>query len=471
MPLATLVFLLVIAVAVFGDETTGGPAQIALISAGMLTAAIGVRRGLTWKTLEQAAVKAISSAMVAILILLMVGALIGVWIASGVIPAIIYYGSMVLEPSVFYVASLVLCAIVSLAIGSSWTTAGTVGIALISIAGAMGLSLEITAGAIISGAYFGDKLSPLSDTTNLAAGLSGTELFTHIRFLLWTTIPAFAIALVFFSVASLTVTDAVPAEQMEDMRQTLAQTFTLNGFLFVPLICMFFMAVRQIPPLVAIFLSICIGALMGGLFQDPGSAASTTFGPLGGLVKTYWLAAAVGFELNSGNGALDDLLSRGGMVSMLTIIWLIISAMFFSGMMERTGVLQRLLVALLTLLKKDGHLISGAGLTAIAANIVASDQYMSIVLTSRMYSEEFRRKGLDPANLSRVVEDNGTVTSPLVPWNTCGAFMAGTLGVATFAYLPFCIFNLMSPVVSHVYAAIGFKIVKSDTSDTAKAYS
>ncbi len=470
-PIAVLVLLIVSSVAVFGDETTGGPAQIALISAGMLTAYLGVRKGITWHTLEKAAVHAISNAMVAILILLMVGALIGVWIASGVIPTVIYYGSLVLEPSVFYVASLVLCSIVSVAIGSSWTTAGTVGIALISIAGAMGLSLEMTAGAIISGAYFGDKLSPLSDTTNLASGLSGTELFKHIRFLLWTTIPAFVVALVFFTVASFSVTDAAPAEEMEIMRSTLAQEFSINGLLFIPLICMFLLAVRRIPPLVSIFLSIVIGGVMGAFFQDLASESSSIVSATGGHIQKYWLAAGTGFELQSGNAALDDLLSRGGMISVLTTIWLIISAMFFSGMMERTGVLQRLLVALLTLFKKDGHLISGAGITAIAANVITSDQYMSIVLTSRMYSDEFKRKGLDSANLSRVVEDNGTVTSPLVPWNTCGAFMAGTLGVTTFAYLPYCIFNLMSPVVSHVYAAIGFKIVKLEDQSPVKAYS
>jgi NhaC family Na+:H+ antiporter len=206
---------------------------------------------------------------------------------------------------------------------------------------------------------------------------------------------------------------------------------------------------------------------MGTFLQEGAPESTTMLIAAGNHVQTYWLAAATGFELYSNNATLNELLSRGGMVSMLTTVWLIISAMFFSGMMERTGILQRLLVALLTFFKKDGHLVSGAGLTALATNVVASDQYMSIVLTSRMYSEEFRRKGLDPKNLSRVVEDNGTVTSALVPWNTCGAFMAGTLGVATFAYLPFCIFNLMSPIISHIYAAVGFKISKSSGELTA----
>ena len=470
-PIAVLVLLIASSVAVFGDDTTGGPAQIALISTGMLTAYMGVRKGIPWSALQKAAVHAISSAMVAILILLMVGALIGVWIASGVIPTVIYYGSLVLEPAVFYVASLVLCSVVSVIIGSSWTTAGTVGVALISIAGAMGLSLEMTAGAIISGAYFGDKLSPLSDTTNLASGLSGTELFKHIRFLLWTTVPAFVAALVFFSVASLSVSNAAPAEEMEIMRSTLAREFSINGLLFIPLICMLLLAVRRIPPLVSIFLSVVIGGVMGAALQDLSSDPSSLIGATGGHIQKYWMAAGTGFELQSGNASLDGLLSRGGMSSMLTTIWLIISAMFFSGVMERTGVLQRLLIAALTLFKKDGHLVSGAGATAIAANVITSDQYMSIVLTSRMYADEFKDRGLDAANLSRVVEDNGTVTSPLVPWNTCGAFMAGTLGVATFVYLPYCIFNLASPLVSHIYAAIEFKIVKMEDQSSVKAYS
>lgn len=455
-PIILLVALLALAVASFGDDTIGGPAQIALITCGMVAAGLGLRRGLSWCDLENAVVQSISRAAVAIMILLAVGALIGVWMTAGVIPAIVYYGSMVLSPSIFYVAALMICAIVSVAVGSSWTTAGTIGVALIGIASAMGLSVEMAAGAIISGAYFGDKLSPLSDTTNLASGLSGTDLFTHIGFLLWTTIPSFVIALLFFVVATLLMGDVPPQSQIEDLRARIAATFNVHPILFLPLAAMLMMGVRRVPALLAIFVSTLIGGLLGALYQDVNVANGGS--TVRAQAELYWVAAASGYESASGDAVLDDLLSGGGMGSMMTTIWLIVSAMFFSGMMERTGMLQRILQSLLQSLRKDGSLVAGSGMTALATNAIASDQYLSIVLTSRMYAGEYRKRGLDPVNLSRVVEDSGTVTSPLVPWNTCGAFMAVTLGVSTFAYLPFCIFNLVSPVISLLYAAMGFKI-------------
>lgn len=463
-PIALLIILLAGAVASFGDNAAGGPAQIALIVSGMVAAAIGVRKGLSWDMLEKAVVQSVSRSAVAILILLSVGALIGVWMAAGVIPTIIFYGSQVLSPGIFYVATLLVCAIVSVVIGSSWTTAGTIGIALISIASAMGLSVEVTAGAIISGAYFGDKLSPLSDTTNLASGLSGTDLFKHITFLLWTTAPSFVVALIFFSGATMMMGDVMPESRIEALRGTIETTFSLHPVLFLPLVAMFAMGVSRVPAFVAIFVSTLIGGLLGSVFQD----TMTNAGGLAGAlehIKAYWLAAAGGYQATSGEPLLDELLSGGGMDSMLTTIWLIVSAMFFSGMMERTGMLQRILVSLLLLFKRDGSLVAGAGMTALATNTIASDQYLSIVLTSRMYADEFKKRGLDPVNLSRAVEDSGTLTSPLVPWNTCGAFMAGTLGVPTLAYLPYCIFNLVNPVVAMLYAAIGFKIVKLDEDD------
>lgn len=458
-PIFLLVMLLVGAVASFGDATTGGPAQIALITCGMVAACFGLRRGLVWRELEKAVVKSVGRAVVAVLILLAVGALIGVWMTAGIIPTIIYYGSLVLNPSIFYVATLLVCALVSVAIGSSWTTAGTIGVALISIAAAMGLSIEMTAGAIISGAYFGDKLSPLSDTTNLASGLSGTDLFTHIAFLLWTTLPAFIIAILFFSFTTMMMGDVVPESQIEALRQSISQTFTIHPILFLPLVVMLIMGIKRVPAFLAIFISTAIGAVLGGFFQGVDGAQGWVAGTSAQL-QIYWMAAASGYEATSGDAVLDDLLSGGGMGSMLTTIWLIVSAMFFSGMMERTGMLQRILVSLLLLFKRDGSLVAGAGMTALATNTIASDQYLSIVLTSRMYAEEFEKRGLDPVNLSRAVEDSGTVTSPLVPWNTCGAFMAATLGVSTFAYLPFCIFNLASPVISLLYASTDFKIRK-----------
>jgi len=464
-PIAALIALLVGAVATFGDDTIGGPAQIALMSCGMIAAWIGHRQGLTWRTLEKAAVTSISRAMVAILILLAVGALIGVWMAAGIIPTIIYYGSLVLNPSIFYVATLLLCAIVSVAIGSSWTTVGTIGVALIGIATAMGLSVEMTAGAIISGAYFGDKMSPLSDTTNLASGLSGTDLFKHIGFLLWTTVPAFLVALVFFTMMTFAMSATSDAAQIADLRDTISQTFTIHPILFLPLIGMLVLGVKRIPAFVAIFISALFGALLGGIFQP---VADGDTGILA-QIETYWMVAASGITAETGDAVLDDLLSGGGMGSMLITVWLIVSAMFFSGMLERSGALRSILVAIISRLRSPGSLVAGTGLTALGTNAVASDQYLSIVLTSRMYAEEFEKQGLDPVNLSRAVEDSGTVTSALVPWNTCGAFMAATLGVATFAYVPFCIFNLASPVIAMIYAATGFKILKAEDPPAASA--
>lgn len=465
-PIALLIAMLAVAVASFGDDTIGGPAQIALLISGMVAAGLGLRNGLAWIDLEKAVVESVGRAVVAILILLAVGALIGVWMAAGIIPTIIYYGSQVLDPSFFYVATLIICALVSVAIGSSWTTAGTIGVALIGIASAMGLSVEMTAGAIISGAYFGDKLSPLSDTTNLASGLSGTDLFSHIAFLLWTTVPSFVIAILFFAVMTMMMGDVMPPSQIDALRENINTTFVVHPILALPLIAMLIMGVRRVPAFLAIFASTLLGAVLGSFFQGI-EAGLSWFGAMGAQIQVYWMAAASGYEAASGDAVLDDLLSGGGMSNMLTTVWLIISAMFFSGMMERTGMLHRILVSLLLLFKKDGSLVAGAGMTAMATNAIASDQYLSIVLTSRMYANEFKKRGLDPVNLSRAVEDSGTVTSPLIPWNTCGAFMAVTLGVPTFAYLPFCIFNLASPIVALLYAATGFKIraLRPDNSD------
>ena len=459
-PIALLVFLLAVAVATFGDDTTGGPAQIALIFCGMVAALIGHRQGLTWRTLEKAVETSIARSLVAILILLAVGSLIGVWMAAGIIPTIIYYGSLVLSPSIFYVASLILCAVVSVSIGSSWTTVGTIGVALIGLATAMGLSVEMTAGAIISGAYFGDKMSPLSDTTNLASGLSGTDLFKHIGFLLWTTVPAITIAIIFFSFATLTMEGGAPESEMDILRETIASAFVITPALFLPLLFMLVMGVRGVPAFVAIFISTLIGAVLGAAIQDDPSGSTSLLGEM----QTYWLVAASGFVADSGDAVLDDLLSGGGMASMLNAAWLVVSAMFFSGMLERSGILRCILMTIISRLKSPGALVAGTGLTAMTTNAVASDQYLSIVLTSRMYAEEYKKRELDSLNLSRAVEDWGTVTSPLVPWNTCGAFMAATLGVPTFAYLPFCIFNLTSPVIAMSYAATGFKILKAQSS-------
>lgn len=448
-PVVVLMIMLVSAVLYFGDNSIGGPVQVVLMVAALFAGGVGVLHGVGWRTLERGAAKSLSQAATPIFILLAIGGLIGVWLAAGIIPTLISYGAGLLNPDWFYVACLGVSAVVAVVVGSSWTTAGTVGIALIGLAGAAGLSLPATAGAIISGAYFGDKLSPLSDTTNLAAGLTGTDLFVHVRYLLWTTVPAFIGAAVLFTVFSFFSGAELETDALADLTQALDDNFYLGWVLLIPFALLFAGAMRRLPPVLLIIAAIAVGAVFGMLTQplQPGG--------LGDTIGWYVSVTANGYSADTGVAAADSLLSRGGMSSMLNTVWLIIVAMFFSGMMERSGCLTRLLMAILHLFKRDGSILYGVGVTSLATNVVASEQYLSLVVSSRMYAGEVEARGLKPETLSRTAEDFGTVTSPLVPWNTCGAYMAGTLGVATWAYLPFCFFNLLSPVISTFYIATG----------------
>ncbi|NKB98883.1 MAG: Na+/H+ antiporter NhaC [Pseudomonadales bacterium] len=452
MPLLALVVMLGGSIYLFGDGTTGGPAQVALIIAGVLAGGVGVLNGHSWKSLETGAAKSIQLTLPAIFIVLMVGTLIGLWMLAGTIPYITYYGLQLLAPEIFYIAAVLLSAIVAISIGSSWTTAGTVGLSLVGIASASGLSVEVTAGAVISGAYFGDKLSPLSDTTNLAAAVTATELFEHIRFLLWTTVPAILIALVVFGYFSLTSAPEIDQSRIDSVSRAILENYNLNPIVMLPLVVTLILAGFQKPAFVSLSIGAATGAVIAAVMQPQ------IFGQTGNALETIWRVAANGYTANTGNPVLDDLLSRGGMESMLNTIWLIISAMFFGGMMEKSGALSTLVRYLMTGVNSVGGLMRRAGMTSLAANLVTSDQYLAIALPSRMYADIFEEKNLKTKNLSRVLEDFGTVTSVLVPWNTCGAFMAATLGVATGDYLIFCIFNIASPVISYLYALFNFKI-------------
>lgn len=448
-PVVALMVMLIATVVTFGDNSIGGPVQVVLMVAALLAGGVGVMHGVGWRELEKGAAKGLSQAATPIFILLAIGGLIGVWLAAGIIPTLIHYGAGLLNPDWFYLACLGICAVVAVVVGSSWTTAGTVGIALIGLAAAAGLSVPATAGAIISGAYFGDKLSPLSDTTNLAAGLTGTDLFVHVRYLLWTTVPAFIGAAILFSAFSLFAAVETDTDALAALTEALDANFNLGWILLIPFALLFLGAMRRLPPILLIMAAIAVGAAFGLAtqpLQADGLASSAAW---------YLGVAANGYSAETGVAAADDLLSRGGMSSMLTTVWLIIVAMFFSGMMERSGCLTRILMAILSLFQRRGAILYGVGATSLATNVVASEQYLSLVLSSRMYAGEVEARGLKPETLSRTVEDFGTVTSPLVPWNTCGAYMAGTLGVATWAYLPFCFFNLLSPVISTFYIATG----------------
>lgn len=472
-PILALVAMLALSVYLFGSDSSAGPNQIVLTLAAAIAAIVAIKNGHKWYDIQRAIVAGISTAMVAMLILLSVGALIGTWLMSGTVPSLIYFGMQLLSPQWFFAAACLICAIAALATGSSWTVAGTLGVALIGVSIGLGLSPAIAAGAIISGAYFGDKMSPLSDTTNLAPAVVETDIFTHIRHMAWTTGPSFTLALVLFAMVGLgtqTVSDTIA---LQALMATLDQSFNISVFALIPLAVVLYLAYKKIPPLPTILFGALLGGVMAVILQPDGVlefADAPDHSRSVAMAKGVWLALSDGYVSTTGVAEVDDLLTRGGMSSMLVTIWLVITALTFGAVLEHTGMLQRLIDAALKRAKTTGSLITTVVLSCIGINIVAADQYISIVLPGKMYKAEFARRKLDPKNLSRVIEDSGTLTSPLVPWNTCGAYMAATLGVATLTYLPFAFFNLVNPLVSVLYGFTGFTIVKVDgTEEVPKA--
>lgn len=464
LPLAVLIVLLSFSVILFGSDSSYGPNQIALFVSAGIAVVIGLKNGYQWADMEQAMIHGISLSLGAVLILFSVGALIGTWLLAGTVPSLIYYGLQVLEPSWFYAATCLLCCIVSLSIGSSWTTAATVGVALIGVSIGLGMSPVITAGAIVSGAYFGDKISPLSDTTNLAPAVAGTDLFSHIRHMLWTTIPSILIALALFFVLGMSAHESTDAEKIRQISHDLQQSFDINVLHLVPMVVLMVMAVRKVPAFPTVFIGALLGAVWALLFQadliermrDP--ALSTAYG----TIKLVWATLANGFTITTGNTDLDKLLSGGGMSQMTNTVWLIMSAMVYGSVLERTGLLRRFVQVILARAKSTGSLVASTILTCVATNILAADQYMAIVMPGRMYKDEFAERGLAPVNLSRTLEDGGTITSPLIPWNTCGAYMNGVLGVNPLDYLFYAFFNLINPLLAIVYGYLGIKILKLD---------
>ena len=464
-PIIVLIIMLSVSVYLYGDNSSYGANQIALILSASIAAIIAIKNGYSWKEVESGIVKGIGMGMRAILILLAVGALIGTLIMSGTVPAMIFYGLDILSPSFFYFTACIICAISSISIGSSWTVAGTLGVALMGIATGLGLSPSVTAGAIISGAYFGDKMSPLSDTTNLAPAIAGTDLFSHIRHMVWTTGPSLLIALIIFLIMGLTSNAEGNAEGLQLIQLTLNKTFNISIISFIPIIVIFVLAYKKMPA----FPTILIGALLAGLFSillqpevvynfvnQPGLSSGLT------MISGVWTALHSGFVLESGVTVVDDLLTRGGMASMLNTIWLVVCALTFGAVLETAQLLHKLVEKVLIFANSTGSLIVTTIATCIGINIIAADQYIAIVLPGRMYRAEFKRRKLAARNLSRALEDSGTITSPLIPWNTCGAYMSASLGIATFSYVPYCFFNLVNPVIAIIYALAKVKIIKNN---------
>ena len=464
-PLLFLIVALALSVHLYGDNSSYGANQIVLLLAAGVAGLIGIRNGLRWQDIEDAIVHGVSVATGAMFILFAVGALIGTWILAGIVPTLIYYGVELLSPSFFYPATCLICAIVGLTIGSSWTVAGTLGVALMGVSQGLGLSPAITAGAIISGAYFGDKMSPLSDTTNLAPATAGSDLFAHIRHMTWTTLPSIAVALVLFAVFSFTAETNGDGGSFAELDKVLSTQFNIGLHLLIPLLVVFVMALRKFPALPTIAVGALLGAIFAVVFQPEQTMSLAGNGELSkgmALLGGAWHSLFDGFSVETGNEAVDSLLSRGGFNSMINTVALIMCAMAFGAVMERTSLLERLARAVLSAVHSTGSLITATLATSVGCNIVAADQYMAIVLPGRLYRAEFRKRGLAPVNLSRALEDAGTLTSPLVPWNTCGAYMAATLGIATTAYLPYAFFNLLNPLIAAAMAYAGFKIIRHE---------
>ena len=461
LPLILLVAGLASSVYLYGSDSSYGANQIALLLAGAVAGVIGIYNGLRWDDIQAAITRGIALATPALLILLAVGALIGTWILSGTVPALIVYGLKLMDPSFFYPAACLICAVVSMAIGSSWTVAGTLGVALMGVASGLDMSPAITAGAVISGSYFGDKLSPLSDTTNLAPAAAGGELFAHVRHMAWTTIPAFVLAMIGFTVVGLGASASADGADFGDLAGIMGSHFNLGLHLLIPLVVVFALAVKRFPAYPTILIGALLGAVFAVLFQPDrvvALAGSDALARPWALLSGAWKALATGYSADTGNEAVNELISRGGMSSMLNTVWLILCAMAFGAVMESVGLLERLIRGVLALARSTGSLITATIATALGCNLVAADQYMAIVLTGRLFKPEYEKRGLAPENLSRALEDGGTLTSPLVPWNTCGAYMAVTLGVSTIDYLPYVFFNLISPVLAAVLAYAGYRI-------------
>ncbi len=459
--IAVTVFLLGMSVLLFGSDSSQGANQIALVCGAALATGIAIRNGHRWKVIEETIIQGIATALPAVIVLLSVGTLIGAWMLSGTVPTMIYYGLQLLDPAVFYAAACLLCAIAALSIGSSWTVAGTLGIGLVGIASGMGLSEAVTAGAIIGGAYFGDKMSPLSDTTNLAPAVTGIDIFTHIRHMTWTTVPSLLIALVVFALIGIGEARDNAESALDATLALLDANFAINPLMLAPVVLVAYMAARRVPAVATILSGAAAGVAVALLFQPHTvrAMAGDAFEP-GALTmfRGIWIVLFDGFTASTGDGNLDSLLSRGGMSSMLTTVWLVLAAMAFGAAMEKAGILQTLLKGLVSLGRGTGSLVATTAGTCVGMNTLTADQYIAIVLPGRMFRAEYIRRGLHEKNLARVLEDTGTITSPLVPWNTCGAYMAATLGVPTLAYLPFCFFNLINPLVSVFYGFAGIRI-------------
>lgn len=449
-----LIVCMAVGIAVFGADP-----HMPMLIGTAFAALMSLRMGYKWKNIEDAMFQGILQAMQAIIILAIIGVLIGVWLEAGVVPTMIYYGLKVISPQIFLVATVIICSVTSLATGTSWGTAGTIGVALMGVASGLGIPAPIAAGAIISGAYFGDKMSPLSDTTNLAPAMAGTDVFTHVKFMMKPTAVAYIITLVFFGFIGMRFTpESIDMSAIDMIKTGLESNFNLSPLLFLPPVLVIVSISRKMPAIPGIFLGIIVGAVLGLILQGSDFGSMLTVG--------YY-----GYESTTGIEMLDELLSAGGLSAMFFSISLTIFAMMFGGIMERTGQLEVIVEKLVRLVHSDTGLLSMTMATCVLSNATMPEQYIAIVLPGRMYAQAYQERGLHPKTLSNALESTGTVVSSLIPWNTCGAFLTGVLGVSTLQYAPWAIFNYTMPIVTLLLAFVGVTVAKiSDDPSTVISF-
>jgi len=464
-PVLLLIVLLTLNV-IFFDDTLSGANQIALLLAAGTAGLIAIKLGYQWSSVRDKIVSTIGSAMPSILILLLIGSLAGTWMISGVVPVMIWYGLEAINPTLFLFSAVIISSIVSIATGSSWSTIATIGVALMGIGKALGFNESVVAGAIISGAYFGDKISPLSDTTNLAPAMAGTDLFTHIRYMLFTTTPSMIITLIIFLLIGFNSGVTEASGNIEIVKRAIGETFNTSPLLFLVPLALITIIVLRVPPLPALFAGTLLGGIFAVIFQPE------IIKEIAGSGENYLKASYISVmqsmfgnvSLTTPDENVNELLSTSGMRGMLDTVWLILSAMVFGGVMESAGLLRRITRPILKYARSTGSLVASTVGTCIFFNITASDQYIAIVVPGRMYRKAYEDKDLMPEVLSRTLEDSGTMTSVLVPWNTCGATQSRVLGVATTEYLPYAFFNLISPLMSVFFAYFNIKIRKISSS-------
>jgi len=459
LPIIVLILLLTLNVLLF-EDTLGGANQIALMLSAAIAGIIAYRLGFSWTTVKKKIVATIGSAMPSILILLLIGSLAGTWLISGVVPAMIYYGLEIISPKLFLFTAVVVSAIVSVATGSSWSTIATIGVALLGIGRAIGIDEAVVAGAIISGAYFGDKMSPLSDTTNLAPAMAGTDLFTHIRYMVYTTVPTLAITLIIFLIIGFRYDFSGASIDVQNVKMAIDGTFSTNPLLFLVPVILFTVIILKVPPLPSLFIGTILGGIFAVIFQPE------IIRSIAGHIDNYATASYYSVmkamfgdvSLVTPDENVNELLSTSGMRGMLDTVWLILSAMVFGGVMESAGLLKRITMPIVKYAKSTGSLVASTVGTCLFFNTTASDQYIAIVVPGRMYRKTYEEKGLKPEVLSRTLEDSGTVTSVLIPWNTCGATQSRVLGVDTWSYAPYAFFNIISPFMTILFAYLNIKI-------------